>query len=412
MKLFNLFNKKVFKIEPGLDRINKALEYIGNPQKSLNSILIAGTNGKGSTSAYIESLFRYHGFKTGLFTSPHLIKENERWQINRKNIDDEKLKWYIKDLKPVIEKFELTYFEASTLLAFKYFYDEKIDVAVVEVGLGGRWDATNTLYPDVSVITNVSFDHTHILGNTLKDIAFEKTGITRPDRPVVVGRNQEEIIYWLKERGIRERYISTVDFHYKTKNYNSFDYFFRDFEIKDINLSMIGYRQIENCSTGLTSFLVYMERYGLKIDENLIKKALKETFWQGRMQIILENPIIILDGAHNTEGLEKTFKELKSIFPNKKIFTIYSFLKDKDIQSMISIIKENSDYTLATTIDISRGMNREDFESLGEYNFEPDINSAIQRVISISNDNIILITGSLYLIGEVLNGWNTAGKQT
>ncbi|MCX7760763.1 MAG: bifunctional folylpolyglutamate synthase/dihydrofolate synthase [Hydrogenothermaceae bacterium] len=411
MKLFNLFNKKVFKIEPGLDRINKALEYIGNPHQNLNSVLVAGTNGKGSTSAYIESLFRYHRFKTGLFTSPHLIRENERWQVNRESIDDKKLENYIKDLKPVIEKFELTYFEASTLLAFKYFYDEKVDIAVVEVGLGGRWDATNTLYPDVSVITNVSFDHMHMLGNTLKEIAFEKTGITREDRPVIVGRNQEEIIYWLNQRNIKERYISMVDFKFLEKDFNRFSYTFRDFFIDEIELSMIGTRQIENASTGLTAFLVYMNRKNLKVDYVSVKTALKNTVWQGRMQIISKEPVIILDGAHNTEGLERTFKELKSIFPEKKIFTIYSFLKDKDIKSMFDIIKENSDYTLATTIDISRGMRKEDFESLGEYNFEPDFKTAIQKAVSVSEgDKIILITGSLYLIGEVLNGWNTVSK--
>ncbi|HIQ24891.1 MAG TPA: bifunctional folylpolyglutamate synthase/dihydrofolate synthase, partial [Persephonella sp.] len=212
MKLFKLFNGKTFKIEPGLERIKKACEEIGNPQNKFPSILVAGTNGKGSTCAFLENIFRIHGFKTGLFTSPHIVEENERWQINRKNIENKKLEEYIKQIKYLIQKYELTYFEASTLLAFKYFADEKVDIAILEVGLGGRWDATNVATPEISVITNVSYDHMHMLGDTLEKIAFEKTGITRVDKPAVIGRNQEEILYWLKERKIKEYYVKDNDF--------------------------------------------------------------------------------------------------------------------------------------------------------------------------------------------------------
>ncbi|WP_297889503.1 folylpolyglutamate synthase/dihydrofolate synthase family protein [Sulfurihydrogenibium sp.] len=411
-KLFDFFQKKVFNIEPGLERITDALCELGNPHKNFKSILIAGTNGKGSTSAYLESLFRHSGFKTGLFTSPHLIEENERWQINRQNITQEKLEKYIDKLLPVIQKYQLTYFEACTLLAFQYFWDEKVDIAVVEVGLGGRWDSTNVLYPDVSVITNVSYDHMHLLGDTLDKIAFEKTGITRPDRPAVIGRNQKQIINWLLKRNIKEFYVKDKDFQVFEKNHNLFDYHFKDLLIKDVQLSMIGKRQIENSATALTSFLVFCEKNSIKVEKETIKKALKNTFWQGRMQILSENPLIIVDGSHNEEGLQKSFEELKEIFKVKKIITVYSFLKDKDIEKMYRIIKENSDYTIATKINVSRGMTKEDFHALGEKNFVESWKEALDQVKNHLNyESLIFITGSLYLVGEVLDGWNSFSKQ-
>lgn len=401
--LYDFFQHKVFKIEPGLDRIRLALEDIGNPHKDFKSILITGTNGKGSTAAFLESLFRYYGFKTGLFTSPHLIKENERWQIDRKSIDDEKLQKYIHNLMPTIEKYNLTYFEACTLLAFKYFSDEKIDIAIVEVGLGGRWDSTNVLNPEISVITNVSYDHTHLLGNTLLDIAYEKTGITRQDKPVVVGRNQEEIKYWLNKRNIKEFYIKDIDFKTVEKGFNIFDYYFRDIIFQDIEISMIGKRQIENSSTALTTFLVYLEKNNQPISENIIKKTLYFTKWQGRMEIISKNPTTIIDGAHNIEGLEKTYKEVKEIFPNKKIISIFSFMKDKDISKMVDIIKENSNFLIATTLDFSRGMKEEDFLNLDIKTVIKNPKDAICKGKDLADENtIILITGSLYLIGEIL----------
>lgn len=412
-KLFQLFNKKVFNIQPGLERIKQALTELGNPQESFPSVLVAGTNGKGSVCAYLESLFRHHGYKTGLFTSPHLIEENERWQINRQSISDDELQEYVYQLKPFIQKYNLTYFEACTLLAFKYFSDQKVDVGVVEVGLGGRWDATNVLYPDVSVITNVSFDHMDILGNTLMEIAFEKTGITRQDRPVVVGRNQPEIIYWLDRRDIKTRYIRDLDFTAYTTNYSSFEFVFGSFKIQNISLSMIGSRQVENATTALSTFITYCRQYNINFEEDKIKKALNQTRWQGRMQVLMDNPTVITDGGHNTEGLEKTFSEIKQIFPNKKIITVYSFLKDKETTSMFDIIKQNSDRKIATQISISRGMTEDDFRNLGETVFISNPLDAIKKAISMADENsIIVITGSLYLVGEVLDGWSSLNKQT
>ncbi|EEP61407.1 bifunctional folylpolyglutamate synthase/dihydrofolate synthase [Sulfurihydrogenibium yellowstonense] len=410
--LYDLFQKKVFNIEPGLERIKSALKEFSNPEKNFKSILVAGTNGKGSTSAYLESLFRHYGYKTGLFTSPHLIRENERWQIDRKEIDDKKLQNYINELKPIIEKYNLTYFEACTLLAFKYFSDEKVDIAVVEVGLGGRWDSTNVLEPEISVITNVSFDHMHILGNTLLDIAYEKTGITRQDKPAVIGRNQPEIIHWLKERKIKEYYVKDIDYFVKEIDFNKYDYKFKKHIFENLEISMLGKRQLENSSLALTTFLLFLDKNNQPVVENIIRKALYNTKWKGRMEIISKNPFIIIDGAHNEEGLIKTFQEIKEIFPNKKIFTIFSFMKDKDTEKMINIIKQNSDFYIAITMPFSRAMTAEDFKNVGIKNVKENHLEAVKELKnSVDKDTIILITGSLYLIGEILkDGWNTFSK--
>jgi len=360
----------------------------------------------------LESLFRHYGYKTGLFTSPHLIRENERWQIDRKEIDDKKLQNYINELKPIIEKYNLTYFEACTLLAFKYFSDEKVDIAVVEVGLGGRWDSTNVLEPEISVITNVSFDHMHILGNTLLDIAYEKTGITRQDKPAVIGRNQPEIIHWLKERKIKEYYVKDIDYFVKEIDFNKYDYKFKKHIFENLEISMLGKRQLENSSLALTTFLLFLDKNNQPVVENIIRKALYNTKWKGRMEIISKNPFIIIDGAHNEEGLTKTFQEIKEIFPNKKIFTIFSFMKDKDTEKMINIIKQNSDFYIATTMPFSRAMTEEDFKNVGIKNVKENHLEAVKELKnSVDKDAIILITGSLYLIGEILkDGWNTFSK--
>jgi len=410
--LYDLFQKKAFNIEPGLERIRSALKELNNPEKNFKSILVAGTNGKGSTSAYLESLLRHYGYKTGLFTSPHLIRENERWQIDRKEIDDKKLQNYINELKPIIEKYNLTYFEACTLLAFKYFSDKKVDIAVVEVGLGGRWDSTNVLEPETSVITNVSFDHMHMLGNTLLDIAYEKTGITRQDKPAVIGRNQPEIIHWLKERKIKEYYVKDIDYFVKEIDFNKYNYKFKEHIFENLEISMLGKRQIENSSLALTTFLLFLDKNNQPVVENIIRKALYNTKWKGRMEIISKNPFIIIDGAHNEEGLIKTFQEIKEIFPNKKIFTIFSFMKDKDTEKMINIIKQNSDFYIATVMPFSRAMTAEDFKNLGIENVKENHLEAVKELKnSVDKDTIILITGSLYLIGEILkDGWNTFSK--
>ena len=401
--LYKLFQKKVFHIEPGLERIKKACEELGNPQNDFPSILISGTNGKGSTSAYLESLLRYHGFRTGMFTSPHLVEENERWQINRENIPDKILEEYIKGLKPIIQKHNLTYFEASTLLAFKYFSDQKVDIAVLEVGLGGRWDSTNIVEPELSVITNVSLDHTHLLGDSIQKIAFEKVGISRKNKPLIIGSPQKEIKEEALKKGVKEIYQFKKDFDFKMKG-QKMDYHFDIYDLKNLNPSLIGKRQFNNLATALTAFIVFAEKEMIPLSFSNIREAVSNTRWQGRMQILSKDPFIILDGAHNEDAIKKTYEEIKELFPEKEIITIYSGMKDKNIEEILKLISKNSKKVFVSKIPVSRSLTEEDLEPTG-LNFEyiPDIEKSISKAKSeLIENQIILITGSLYLAGEVL----------
>lgn len=413
MKLYELFKKKVFHIDLGLDRVKKALKDLDNPQESFKSVLISGTNGKGSTSAFLESLLRHSDFKVGLFTSPHLIDERERWQINREYISQEELEIYINRIKPLIEKYNLTYFEASTVLAFLYFADKKVDFAVLEVGLGGRFDATNVVYPDISIITNVSFDHTHILGDTLEKIAFEKLGIGRKDRPLVIGSNQTELINQAKSLGIGELYYLNRDFFYKSyieDLIQKVDYKFKNLSISGIEIKLLGDRQANNLATALTGYILLMERLGKAIDLDLIKKAVFNTSWQGRMEIVSKNPLVIVDGAHNEDALQKSFKELKNLFQDKNIITFISFMKDKDFKKLMDIALKFSKDIFFVEMPFDRSLKSKELKR-----YFPNIKtlsiSDIQSNIHKDSDNIFFITGSLYFVGEVLKGWRER-KQT
>ena len=400
MKLYRLFEKKVFKIQPDLERIRKALKDIGDPHLNFRSVLISGTNGKGSTAAFLESILREHRLKTGMFTSPHIIDENERWQINRKSITDERLDDYISQLKPIIKKYDLTYFEASTLIAFRYCSDEKVNVAVLEFGLGGRWDSTNVVYPEVSIITNVSLDHTDLLGNTLDKIAYEKLGISRKDRPLVIGQDQIEIISQAVMKGIREIYHYPIGFTYQIKN-NKMIYSFKNYKIEDIKPSLLGKRQFSNCAAAITGFLVFAERNSIKVDKEKIKNAVSKTFLPARMQILSEDPLIVLDGAHNEDAVIKTFKEIEELFPTRKIITIYGGRKDKNWKKILGIITYRSKEVICTQIPVSRSLKKSDLPA--DLKFCEEIKQAVDTAKSIyTSDSLILITGSLYLSGEML----------
>jgi len=404
MKLYSLFKKKEFFINPGLERIKEASKRLGNPHKSFKTILISGTNGKGSTAAFLESLFRNHGYKTGLFTSPHLVRENERWQINRQEIDDSTLQEYIEKIKPVIEKYDLTYFEASTLIAFLYFADENVDIGILEVGLGGRWDATNIVEPELSIITNVSLDHTHILGDTTEKIAFEKLGIARKDKPLILGSNQRELLNQAEKLNIKEIYVYNRDFKTVIKSLfpTLFDYQFSDKKIESIKLSMPGSYQVSNSATALTGFIVFQEKQKKNYSLKLIKEALFKTNWKGRLQIVKKSPLIVIDGAHNEDAIKKSFHELKRIFPDKEIITVYSGMKDKELKKILQIVKKNSKETIITKIPVERGISEKDIQEKG-VPFIPDIEDALKTAIEMYNQkSVIFITGSLYLIGEIL----------
>ncbi|MFA6064638.1 MAG: folylpolyglutamate synthase/dihydrofolate synthase family protein [archaeon] len=367
----------------GLERIVACLTQLHNPQNNFDSIHVAGTNGKGSTCAMIARGLRAEGYKTGLFTSPHLVKFNERIQINGELISDENLLSIYSELSPLFDKYQLTFFEATTVIAFVYFARNKVNKAVIEVGLGGRFDATNVILPKVSVITDIGFDHVQYLGDTISKIAFEKAGIIKNKVPLVVAKDNAGISTIKKVAKEKE---SKIIYSQPTK----------------LPLGLNGDYQKRNASLASTvlSFL--------GVSKKSISFGLKNVLWPARMQCVGEE--ILIDGAHNPSGVKVLCKELKKI-KSKKIL-IVGILADKDYTGMIKLFSKNSDYIIFTVPKSSSRAASSQTLSVALPNLvvpfkitsdiKEALDSAIQVKKSFSKKSTIVICGSLYLAGEAL----------
>ncbi|WP_163329326.1 bifunctional folylpolyglutamate synthase/dihydrofolate synthase [Desulfurobacterium thermolithotrophum] len=399
MTLFeSYFEKKEFDWKPGLERIKKAVEEIN--LKKFPSIIVAGTNGKGSTSHMIAKILKEHGYKTGLFTSPHLFRFNERFKVDLKEVDDEVINDCFKEIFQVVEKYSLTYFEAAFLLSLSIFYHFKVDFAVFEVGLGGRLDATNAVNHDIAVITHIDYDHRDYLGNTIEEIAKEKIAVINNNIPAVVSENKSIV---------KELVLS--------KTNKAFIYG-EDFDVADVTVSiegttfkyggntylttLIGRHQAINAVTALK---VCETILGEKFKPELSNKGLKISLL-GRFQLIRKNPTVIFDVAHNVDALKNLFKTAKEI--GIKADVIFSGLKDKDIENNLKVIRDYLNYSkgtlFVTEIDNPRGMK---FEKLLELTRKVGIEKTkrVDRIDINYIKNDTIITGSFYIV-EKLDGIN------
>jgi dihydrofolate synthase/folylpolyglutamate synthase len=368
---------------------------------------VGGTNGKGSTTAFLESLYRHHGLKTGRFVSPHLVDETERWRINNIPIDENTLQRYVERIKPLIEKHKLTYFESAVLIATLLFKENNVDIAVIEAGLGGRWDATKVHQPLLTAITNVGLDHTKWLGSTLEEIADDKTELIYPQKPIVLGEDSEPLLsIALKKAKERKSplYVANKDFTYQgavdfpntyLRNYN-----FEDFHLEEANLGIYGLKQVQNAALALTIFLLTAPKLGIKPDKEKIKTALANTRWEGRFEIVRENPLLILDGAHNLHALKRTLEDLKTL--NRKIFVVYSSMRDKDWPTQMELIRKYTDRIGLVKVNYHRTESLENlFTRAVELKFKEikTYRGVKEMLENLSEDSIIL--GSLFLVGEV-----------
>ncbi|GAB6065306.1 folylpolyglutamate synthase/dihydrofolate synthase family protein [Aquifex pyrophilus] len=394
--LWELYRGKDFDVKPTLERIKKACEFIGNPQRSYPAILVGGTNGKGSTCAFTERILREHGYKTGWFVSPHLIRENERWRINGREIEEERLRYYVKELKKVFERFNLTYFEAATLIAVKFFEDEKVDVGVFEVGMGGRWDATKVVNAEVIGITNVERDHTKWLGDTVEKIALEKLQLYREGKPLVLGTARYPLYTKALELGFRNLFVAGIDYEYLGKVDGSKTtlerYISERFSLNRAELSLWGKWQIDNASTAITLCSLFT-----KLKEDKVRKALSETVWEGRMEVLRKEPLLMVDASHNPYAVAKVVKEVKRHFPSLKL--AFSSLKGKEWELSLRLIKNYFEEIYILPIDYYRAENPENLES-----FARDIGLRTKRLIPeelVNRDEDILVIGSIYLISDI-----------
>lgn len=403
-----LTSLNVNKIHFGLKAITKLLACLGNPHDSYKTILIAGTNGKGSTAAMISSILCSAGYKVGLYTSPHLVDVRERIVVNGKKIALNEFNRTIAYIKNKIEQ-PVTYFEFLTAAAFVYFKNSKIDIAVLEIGLGGRLDATNVCRPIASVITNIDFDHTAYLGNTLESITCEKAGIIKKNGICVTAAKQKKVLEILGNLCLRRRaklYCLGRDIKIKKQKDDFIAYKGLRRNINNLKIPLRGDHQLCNAALALAS-IELCEKKGLIIDDKAIFAGLKNTHWEARMEILHYRPLFLLDGAHNPAGIDVLCRSLKKDFSFQRLILIFGVLGDKDYRRMLRKIVPLASIIILTQIKTSRAVPVNDImEAVRKLGYTAiitkDVNHAVKKALTLARkQDLICATGSFYLAGEV-----------
>ena len=416
-----IYDLTKYGIKLGLKNINYLLYLLGEPHKKLKIIHVAGTNGKGSTCSSISSILQSDGYKVGLYTSPHLVDFTERIKINHKSIDRKKVSELLERIKPYIEKVantpsygHPTFFEVITAMAFLYFFEEQVDFLVLEVGLGGRLDATNVCEPLISVITHIDYDHMDKLGNSLEEIAREKGGIIKPEGIVISSNQYEEAYNEIKKiADEKNSHIYSVGREIIYKIVKSdikgviFDLKGIYNEYKNLHTPLLGRHQADNSAAAITAIEALKIR-GVNITEKAIRVGLEKVKWTGRLEIIQTNPTLVLDGAHNPSGIKVVRDALKEIFSYHRLILVLAIFADKDYKKMIQIIVPNADLIIATKTKNPRAtppqvIAKEAAQYIDQNKIiiTENIPQAINCAISNSKeDDLICITGSLCTVGE------------
>ncbi|HBM4309725.1 TPA: bifunctional folylpolyglutamate synthase/dihydrofolate synthase [Listeria innocua] len=400
-------------IKPGLARMEYIMEKLNHPEKANKWVHIAGTNGKGSTLTFIRSSLEEAGYKTGTFTSPYIETFNERIIVNGIPVSDQMIVDLANRIKPIAEELEKTVygppseFEIITAMMFLCFAEyEPIDIGIIEVGLGGRLDSTNVLTPLISVITTIGMDHMEFLGNSIEQIAGEKAGIIKPGIPVISGVIQKEAQAVIINNAVRNNSnVAWLNKDFFIQNRGD-EITFRTShgdEIPDITIGLLGIHQLNNAAVAI-KVLQYLNTFSsYEINQSAIKQGLKKAFWPGRMELLDVKPFIMLDGAHNPEGVKTFANSIKTYPGHKKI--IVSILKDKNYQEMIALLKTIPDTEiLLTTFDYPRAMSDYEVTQIGTIegiSTNPNWKQALDDIKEIKNDTKFFVTGSLYFISEV-----------
>lgn len=407
----------VFGIKPGLERITILLELLDNPQLKYKTIHITGTNGKGSVTSMVAQVLECSAFKTGKFTSPHLVRHNERIAINGVDISDDDFTETLQIVAAANEKMQerlqdtLTQFEFLTAMAFLYFAKQAVDYAVIEVGLGGRWDSTNVLAPALTIITNVELDHTDRLGNSIVEIATDKSGIMRENIPMITGAENDALPVIRKFAKELHSPLLILEENFSTENY-IFDKskltqtftFVQGNEREEYSIKLIGKHQIKNASLAVMALKVLMKSVG-QINSKTIRLGLAQTTWAGRIEIVANNPLVILDGAHNVHGARALRVALEENFSGKKLCLIVGMMRDKNIKEVLAVLTNSEYFCIATIADPSmpRSASTLDIEAHSTKSIlqEPNLLAAILKAKEIvGTSGVICICGSLYLVGR------------
>ena len=405
-----------FGIKLGLSNITKFLSHLGNPHNSYPTIHVAGTNGKGSVVAIMESILSAAGYRVGVYTSPHLVDFRERIKINGRLIEKKYITEFFNNNLKKIESLPITYFEAVTALAFSYFGDEKVDAALIETGMGGRLDATNVIQPKVTVITNVATEHTKWLGLKIREIAFEKAGIIKSGVPVItaaVNLDARRVIRQVSEQN-KCKMISVFDetqwiIKEITRDNTELDIFTRSNKYYNLRLALPGRHQLENAVAALIAVEHFEEATGFKAGKNAVAAGFRSVKHDGRLQRVSDSPEIILDVAHNPAALARIREYFHEFYEGKKVIALFGILSDKNYAKMLKELDR-----IASVIILARPMTDRaaDPELLAEeiakshtnYKVIPMVNEAYRTAKDICGPGeIILVTGSHYTVGEVLS---------
>lgn len=383
----------------GIKAFKQCMDDLGNPQKQLHVVHVAGTNGKGSVSNYISTSLEKAGCKVGLYTSPFLITHSDRFRLNHVPIQDDKLLHYINKSIPYWDPYSLSMFEIDTLIAIWYFLDEQVDWAVIEVGLGGRLDATNVVFPKVCVITTIGYDHMDYLGDTLGEIAFEKAGIIKEGIPVITFNKSSEV-FDVIAKVAQEKHAPLITINpIELINEELFAQTFR-YDNQLISLSSGASYQRLNATLAFETLRV-IQSIDQKVETKHILNGLQDAKWPGRFDAIGFDPLIVVDGAHNKEGIEALVENFDRL--PRPIVVVFAALKDKPTQPMLSTLDEYADVIIVSEFDFYRADKARNLAYKKEYIVIEDYKKALDHARSIVLDGTIMVCGSLYFISEVYN---------
>ena len=416
-----IYGLRKYGIKLGLKNISYLLSLLDNPHLKTKVIHIGGTNGKGSTTAILSSILQSSGYEVGIYTSPHLVYFQERIKINHKLIPKTEVCQLLERIRPLITKVATTegyqhptFFEVITAMAYLYFYENKIDFAIMEVGLGGRLDATNVCQPLLSIITHIDYDHMDRLGNTLSEIAAEKGAIIKKETPVISAKQFKEarlVLQSIAKANTSPFYLLEQDITYSVLrtglNGNDFHYqgIYKSFN--NLHLPLIGKYQVENATLAIAATELLQQMH-YSLTPKAIEKGLLKTEWAGRFEIINKNPFIILDGAHNPNGVIAFVNSLTRFFPNQYIIAILAIFSDKDFKNIIKSIVPFVNQVILTMANNPRAtpvpiLVRETTKYIDRSKIikQNTIDSAIETAVRIARpESVICITGSLYAVGE------------
>jgi dihydrofolate synthase/folylpolyglutamate synthase len=407
--LKNMYSLRRFGIKMGLSTIRKILTGLGNPQKSFACIHVAGTNGKGSVASSLASILTRAGYKTGLYTSPHLVDFNERIQVNHRPITNANVMAAYRAIRKVHSgDREPTFFEFATVMAFFEFARQKVDWAIIETGMGGRLDATNIMRPRISIITNISLEHRDYLGNTLAQISGEKAGIIKNRIPIITGIRQKKALA-VVEKTARDKsaplYRLGKDFKVRRHASGDFSYYGLEATWRHLKTGLLGRHQVDNAALVLAACEILNDRTPqLSLED--IQIGLIQNRWPGRLEMVSDKPRILLDGAHNFIAARNLARFLSTNLAGQNITMIIGILDDKPYKAMLNCLLPTANRVILTRAKINRAMEPEKLETIAKnilpaVSIIPDVKQALASAIKTAkSDDVICVAGSLYVVGE------------